>query len=194
MHSCIFNHRSSPCSNGLNILILRLLVQPFSGLFGEAASPPVMCTPALWHGWHLAIGFLIFTRCVPTPWIFACAGFSDVSDMDIYLRDPLQSWGPFLLRCLQRFWRGLWSGQRIFSIGHAQGGVSVPSNVMGDLQSCFWVFKCLTACLAAIISGGSWSPQSYFWFSAFSKVIRKNALRLRATYREVWFLPSIVLV
>ena len=31
----------------------------------------------------------IFKRCVLTPWIFACAGLSAVSNMDIYLRDPI---------------------------------------------------------------------------------------------------------
>ena len=47
------------------------------------------------------VGFLpilfIFTRCISTPWIFDFSGFSSMSDMEIYLRYPLRSWGYFSL-------------------------------------------------------------------------------------------------
>ena len=60
------------------------------GVVGVTASPSVKFTPTLWRGCHMPIGFLIFTTFVQTPWMFVCAGFSNVSDMDIYLRGPLQ--------------------------------------------------------------------------------------------------------
>ena len=53
-----------------------------------------MFTPALWRGWNLPIWLLLFTRYYK-PWVFACAGFSDLSDLDIHLRYPLPSWGSF---------------------------------------------------------------------------------------------------
>ena len=42
-----------------------------------------------------SLGLFIITRCITAPWIFACAGFSAGSDMELYLRAPLHSWGSF---------------------------------------------------------------------------------------------------
>ena len=42
-----------------------------------------------------SLGLFIITRCITAPWIFACAGFSAVSDIELYLRAPLHSWGSF---------------------------------------------------------------------------------------------------
>ena len=39
----------------------------------------------------------IFTKCISTPCIFSFTGFSSMSDMYIYSRDPLWSWGSFSL-------------------------------------------------------------------------------------------------
>ena len=38
---------------------------------------------------------LSFIRCISTPRIFDFFGFSSMSNLDIYSRDPLQSWGSF---------------------------------------------------------------------------------------------------
>ena len=163
-------------------------------MFGEADSTPVNCTPSLWRDWHLLIGIFIFTRCLPTPWIFYCAGFSGVSYMDIYLRYTLRSWRYFSPSMIRRFRRGFRSGQWILSIASAQDGVSVTSNLFGDLLYCCRVFECLTVSMAAIFSGGYWFSQSFPLLSGFSEVIGRTTPRLWATYREVWFLTSVVLV
>ena len=92
MHSCICYHRSTrPWT--VCIFILHLSVRPFSGLVGEADSPPIVLTPAFWRSCHLTNGLFCFTRYIPTPWIFSCAGFSAVYDMDSLSMDPFRSWG-----------------------------------------------------------------------------------------------------
>ena len=42
------------------IFLLRFPVAIFSGLVGEAASPPIVFTPALWRRFHMIIGFVYF--------------------------------------------------------------------------------------------------------------------------------------
>ena len=92
MNSFIFNHWSTRRLDGLHNLVLRLPAQPHLGLVGEADPPPAKFATAFWRGWHLSsLGLFIFTRCIPTPWIFACAGFSAVSDLEIYLSALLRS-------------------------------------------------------------------------------------------------------
>ena len=49
-----------------------------------------------WHNWisaHMIYSYKVYL----TPWIFAFTGFSDMSNMDIYSRDPLRFWGSFSL-------------------------------------------------------------------------------------------------
>ena len=58
MYSCIFCHRSTRRSDGLQYLILHFSERPFSGLVVEAASPPIKFTPTFWCGWNLPIGFI----------------------------------------------------------------------------------------------------------------------------------------
>ena len=88
MHSCIFNQRSTRCSDGLHHLILFLPARPFLGLVGEADPAPVSL--------HLHYGvagiyslLFLFTRCISTPFIFACNALSAVSDMENLLRGLL---------------------------------------------------------------------------------------------------------
>ena len=58
-----------------------------------------------WHDWILRLNFC-FKRCILTPWIFACAGFSDVSDLENRLRGPLRSWGSFYFSMFLTFLEG----------------------------------------------------------------------------------------
>ena len=52
--------------------------------------------------------FFSFTRCISTPWIFAFAVFSAVSDLDTRLRNSLQSWESFSLLMSQTFSEEVW--------------------------------------------------------------------------------------
>ena len=49
---------------------------------------------------------------IPTPWVFDCSEFSDVSDLDIYLRDSLRSWGSFFFSIAPTFRKGFRSHSR----------------------------------------------------------------------------------
>ena len=49
------------------IFLLSLPVRLFSGLVGEADSPPILFSPALLHGFHLTSGFVYFQGEFPTP-------------------------------------------------------------------------------------------------------------------------------
>ena len=44
------------------IFLLSLSVRLFSGLVGEAASTPILFTPALLHGFNMTIGFVYFYK------------------------------------------------------------------------------------------------------------------------------------
>ena len=89
MQSCIFNLWLTRRSDGLHHLMLHLPAWTYLGLDNEAACPPLKFTLAFLHNWLMPIGFFLFTGCVPTPWVFSCAGLSAVSDLGIYLRTPL---------------------------------------------------------------------------------------------------------
>ena len=132
--------------------------------------------------------------CISPPWIFSFDGFSAVSDLEITrgIRSDLE--GPLFLWCLQHFRRSLRSGRKIFSIASVRTGVSILSDIFGDIRSCRRVFERLNARLALLLFGGYWSSQSSPWLLRFSKVLGRTAPRLRATSREVWFLHSFVLV
>ena len=88
--------------------MLHLSERPHSRLAGKAASPTVKFTPDLWSGWHMPnLGLFIFTRCIPTHWIFACTGLSAMSNLNIYLRAPLRSWGSFSFSVSPTFLEGV---------------------------------------------------------------------------------------
>ena len=60
MHLYIFNHHSTPCSNGLHQLILRLPARPYLGLVDEAASFPVWFLPRL--AWFASDHYFLFYK------------------------------------------------------------------------------------------------------------------------------------
>ena len=94
MESCIFNYQSTCVSEGLHIL-LTFWAQPFLGLFGEAASPPINFTPAFCSGWHLPIGLFKQGAYSNTADIFLW--LSDMSDLDSLSRATLHSCRSFRL-------------------------------------------------------------------------------------------------
>ena len=77
-------------------------------LVGEAGSSPIIFTPAFWRAWHLPIilFYFIFTRCIPTPWIFDFYGLSAVPDLESLSRDSILR-VLYMFQYLQRFWRRL---------------------------------------------------------------------------------------
>ena len=92
MHSCIFNHRSTRCLDGLLRLILRLPAQPFSELVGEVDPHPVSLHPPYGAPGFCLLGFLFIQGVLQTPWSFGKN-----------LRTPLRSWGlpfRFLVSCV----------------------------------------------------------------------------------------------
>ena len=82
---------------GLHVVILRLRMRPFLGLVSKAASTPVEFITALWSIWHLTIRLFILTSFIPIPWVFACVGFSAVSNLVRLLWAPLHYLGSLAL-------------------------------------------------------------------------------------------------
>ena len=112
------------------IFILHLLARSFSGSVGEAAFPSIrLHLPSS----EVVICPFFFKQGIPTPFIFACTGFSAVSYLYNILRSPIRSWGSFFVSNIFR------------------GG----SMVVGDfflidhwvLHSCLRVAGRLTVCL-----------------------------------------------
>ena len=113
---------------------------------------------------------------------------------------------PFLFWWLLHFRRRIRSGERIFSLFPSELAWFFPFDILGGLLSCLWVwyylgpqlyschpvFDCPTACLAVLLPG-SWSSQSFPWFSGLSEFLGSNDSQLRVTSREVLFLPYVVL-
>ena len=58
-----------------------------------------------------SLGLFILIRCITTPWIFDCTEFSSMSNLEIYLRDPLRYWGSFSFSTSPTFLEGVpkWS-------------------------------------------------------------------------------------
>ena len=170
------------------LIIVRFSARPFSGSVGEADAPTFCILPRLARLAFSPLWFS-FTRCISPPWIFAFAGFSIVtqgicSDLE----------GPFLFWCLRRFWRGLRSGQRIFSIASARAGVSVPSDIFRYLHPCCRVFECLTARLEVLLFGGSWWYQCSPWFSGDLQSSRKDCFALVRVSQKFFCQPSLLIV
>ena len=83
MNSFICYQWLTRLSDGLQNFVLRLSARPFSGLVGEADSPPIKFTSVLLCGWYLPIIIFCFIRCV-----FQHLGLSAK-----FLRDSICSWG-----------------------------------------------------------------------------------------------------
>ena len=124
-----------------------------------------------WHGWLLAhyylflqglsqyLGYFPSLASQPCPiWKITQGIFSDIEV-------------PFIFWYLRCFRRGLRSGWIIFSIDSTQAVVSVPSNILGVLRSCRWVWYLPSHPLA--VSSGSRSSQSPPWFSGFPKFLER---------------------
>ena len=151
-------------------LFLRLTVRTFSGLVGEAASPPITFTTAFWNSWHLAISgiFNFYKLCCPIPWSFGKI-----------LRAPLRSWG-FHIEFLgvRRFWRRFRSCQKIYC--------QFPRDLLRLFHPILLEFSTLVAGLMIIqplFSGGIYAGYCSSISSLCdrgSKFIGRNASRLRA--------------
>ena len=151
------------------------------GVVGEVASPLVSFITALWRSLFLSIRFWFYkvhsnTLNICWRWLLSW----------VWFRQLLEGSAPFLTVLLSFnvsdfFWRGFRSGQKIFSIDSAETGISVPSDLFRDLRSGLWIFKCFTACLVALLYGGSWLSQIYPWFLGFSEFIGRTDLRLQVT-------------
>ena len=85
---------------------------------------------------------------------------------------------PFLFGCLRHFWRGLWSGRRIFSTASARSGISVPYEILVVLRSCWWA--CYIPTHPLVVSSGDLSSQSSPRFSGFSEVLVRTTLQLQS--------------
>ena len=90
-------YHQSTRTHTVYIFILRFSAIPFLGLVGEAASTPICVHPPSGAAGICPLGFFSVTRCIPTPWIFYCTGFSAMSDLESLLRAPLHYWGPFFV-------------------------------------------------------------------------------------------------
>ena len=105
MHSCMFYPRLTR-PQMVYIFIFCLSVRPLSGLVGEVASPPIcLHLPSSASGICSSVIFG-FTRCIPTPWIFACTVFSAIYDLDIHLWALLRSFGSFDFSMFPTFLEG----------------------------------------------------------------------------------------
>ena len=137
MHLCMFYHRST-CTQTVYIFILRLSVQPFLGLVGEASSPN-LCL----HPFYVAAGIFplgsYFTRCIPTPYVFSCDGFSAMSNIDRILRSWIHYWGSFACSTSQTFLLGVPKLSDFFLIVPTLAGLFLLSDIFGSICSCFRV-------------------------------------------------------
>ena len=70
-------------------------MRPFLELVGETDSLPICLDLPSGAVWILLLCLFYFKRFIPTPWIFAYAGFSVNSDLSSLLRVLLRSWGSF---------------------------------------------------------------------------------------------------
>ena len=124
--------------------------------------------------------YICFSSFIPTPWIFACSGFSAVSSMYSLLRDLLRYWGLF------------------FSDVFVGG-----SEVVGK---CFWYFPHELDCLScpifmgvyAIVTGSLtiwplvWSSLCgvllvplFLLMTGAPNLLSRTALRLQSVHQEV---------
>ena len=148
---CMCYSRSTCCLDGLQYLALCLPVRPFSGLIGEAASPPIsvfMC-PSWFCIFPLAV-FLKFCKVSsPISWPFIKI-----------LRDPLRSLGfPFDGSC-PTFPEEDPKFSLNLMIIFAQAGFPDAINILGGLPSYCRVSILLSSCMASILQ--SYCPFYFF--------------------------------
>ena len=98
--------------------------------------------------------FYFFTNCISTPWIFACSGFSSVSDLDNFLGCLLRYWGSLQYFC-QKFSGGGSKVIRDFSWLRFQLFTKRVSGDIGELVGCLctiWLRLSLLISLGGIRS------------------------------------------
>ena len=133
MHLYIFKHWYIHRLEGLKYLVLSLPARHFSGLVGEADSPPIFLIPALWRCWHLLIGFFCFSRFITNT----LALLRNLESSDLFLRVHF-----FDLPCPAFFWRRLqkWSDNFLsLAISIQAAEVLLPPDLLGSIWYCLWV-------------------------------------------------------
>ena len=115
MHSCIF-YPWLTRPHMVYIFIFCLSAQPLSGLFDEVDSPPIRShLPSSASGICSSV-FFGCTRCIPTPWIFACTVFSAIYDLGIKLWALFRSFRSFDFPMFPTFLEGAPKLSAIFQL------------------------------------------------------------------------------
>ena len=130
MHSCIFYHRSTGPQT-VFVFILRLSVQPFSGLVSEAASPSISL--------HLSSGA---ADICPLLWIFNKVRSPTPWHLRKILIFPLRTWGFSFEFCVSSIFQSRhqrrWSTCLYFP---RELSLSFCSDTLGILISCRQLFQ-----------------------------------------------------
>ena len=138
MQLFIIIHRSARCLDGMHSLVLRLTKWTSAGLFVEETYPLIcflMCT-----SWLSSAPWVIFFTRYHTPWIFSCAWFLAVSDLDIILRAKLRSWGSFRGSMSPTFWEGVPNWSEDFSNFSRASWLVFPIQYPWGIRSCCRLF------------------------------------------------------
>ena len=110
-----------------------------------------MFTPAFWNGWNMPIWLFFILQVTPHLEYFIALASQPCTiwTFNLGIRSVLE--GNFIYQCIKRLWRGFRSGHKFFPIVPARSGLSILSNICGDICSSHRVFDRLTTCLAALI-------------------------------------------
>ena len=132
------------------IFVLRLSVHIFLVLVGEVDSPPIYLHPPYGASGICSFGFFVLQVIPLLVYLIAMTSHPcPIWTFTWCLRYVLEC--TFLSQCLRRFW----GGSKVvgkFLVVPVWYGLSVPSNLLGDILYCRWFFELLTACLA------TWEP------------------------------------
>ena len=104
MHSCMFLSMVDTLLGRFAYFIFHLSARPFLGSVGKVDPPTVCFLPR--QAWSASAHVFFFTRCISAPFIYACTGFSAMSDLDNRLRDPLCSLGSLYFSMSPTFLEG----------------------------------------------------------------------------------------
>ena len=116
-----FAHFQSPVDASVRLVYIIFLAFVSAALLGvgsNAASPPIY-VPAFWCSWILPNWVsLVLQGVFQTPWMFSCARFSAVSDLDNFEVSALEgSFGVFFSSELITFHRPISSGDSALVVG-----------------------------------------------------------------------------
>ena len=139
------------------------------------------------------LGCLFLQICIPTTWLFSCAGLSSVSDMEIYMRDLICSWGSFSFSMSPKFLEGVlkWS-ENISNSSHAIWIVCTIRYTWGSLILSPGLWP--SDRLSGVTSFGILIVPKFLIFLGFSKVIRMNSPQLRVNSQEVCYMSSVLII